>query len=323
MSLGIPVGVVVRERLAARDLRRNLTAMLERRLPAEDVDDVAQTVLADALAAERIPHDPIEMRRWLAGIARHKVADFHRARARVEKRTSALDAEDAEEPAIPPPPLEAREVLANVLDETDSPRDRETLSWLVREHHGDRLADIAKEAGLPSPVVRQRVSRLRRALRQRWASALLVVLAAGGAFAGARWVAIGDPAVAIAPDPSVVPAPPALPAAASAFDGEWKVESVKPNVALTPAQRALLDAEVATARVKVHGARIELTAHSGSFVVTAKDVVRNKDGSMTATMVSSTGASQRVQVIPEGREGSRVRVVVPSGRFAGEAVLRR
>ncbi len=319
MSLGIPVGVVVRERLAARDLRRNLTAMLERRLPAEDVEDVAQTVLADALAADRVPQDPVEMRRWLAGIVRHKVADFHRARARVEKRTSPLDAEEGGEPACPPPPLEARELLANVLGETEAPRDRETLSWLVREHHGDRLADIAKEAGLPSPVVRQRVSRLRRALRQRWAGALLLALVAGGGIAGARLVA-GEESDAIAPDPSVAPAPLVLPAAASPFDGVWKVESVKPHVSLTPAQRALLDAEARAAKVKVHGARIEVSAPAGTLVVTARDVTRAKDGSMTATMVTASGASQRVTVIPDG---SRVRVVIPGGRFAGEAVLAR
>jgi DNA-directed RNA polymerase specialized sigma24 family protein len=322
MSLGVPTGILVRDRLAARDLRRNLTAMLERRLPAGDVDDVAQTVLADALAAERVPQDPVEMRRWLAGIARHKVADFHRARARNEKRTSPLDAEDADEPACPPPPLEAREVLASVLDETESPRDRETLAWLVREHHGDRLADIAKEAGLPSPVVRQRVSRLRRALRQRWASALVLLVAAGGAFAGARWAG-GDETSAIAPDPSVAPAPLVAPAAApsSPFDGAWKVESITPHVALTPAQRTLLDAQAKAATVKVQGTRIELSAPAGTLVVTAKDVVKDKKtGAISATVVTAGGASQRVRILPEG---ARVRVTIPSGRFAGEAVLSR
>lgn len=313
MTLGAPAALVVRQRLAARDLRKNLHAILVRRLPAEDVDDVAQTVLCDALAAERIPQDPVEMRRWLAGIARHKVADFHRSRARLERRTEPLDDDGAFEPACPPPPVEVREVLAQVLGEASSPRDEETLSWLVREHHGDRLADIAKEAGLPSPVVRQRVSRLRRALRDRWAGALLVLLAFGAALGA--WRRSGD-VEAIGPDPAAPP----VAAAASPLDGVWHVVRVRPDAALNPAQRALLDAEAARAEVKVHGARIEIAATSGRIALTAKDVSRAKDGTITATLVTAAGTRQKVRIVPEG---DLLRVVVAGGRITGEAWLRR
>ena len=308
--------------LAARDLRRNLTAMLERRLPREDVDDVAQTVLCDALQAERIPSDPVELRRWLAGIARHKVADFHRARARKSKRTEHLDDEGAIEPESPPAPLEEREVLANVAFETTAPRDRETLGWIVREHAGDRLADIAKEAGLPSPVVRQRVSRLRRALRKRWAQALAFVFLLGG-LGGAGYGIFGNDAggsMAIAPDPSVA-SPPIVAAAPSPLDGTWRVEKLEPTMKLAPAQKELLDAELPTIRVKVQGARIEVTAHLGTLVLTAKDVSQAKDGTITATVVAPNGVSQRVTIQRLGE--ARLKLTVKDARFGGTAVLVR
>ena len=64
--------------LAREDVRRGLTALLRRRVPGQEVDDLAQTILCDALASSSIPSDPEEMRRWLIGIARHKIADYHR-----------------------------------------------------------------------------------------------------------------------------------------------------------------------------------------------------------------------------------------------------
>jgi DNA-directed RNA polymerase specialized sigma24 family protein len=318
MSMGfVPGG----QQLGARDLRRNLTAMLERRLPREDVDDVAQTVLCDALQAERIPADPVELRKWLAGIARHKVADFHRSRARTSARTDRLDDEGATEPESPPAPHEAREVLANVIGETTAPRDRETLGWLVREHAGDRLADIAKEAGLPSPVVRQRVSRLRRALRKRWAAALAFVFLLGGLAGGAYSLGTGSSGgVAIAPDPSIA-SPPIVAAAPSPLDGTWRVEKIEPTMKLAPAQKEMLDAELPTIRVKVQGARIEITAHLGILALTAKDVVQAKDGTISATVVASNGVQQRVTIKRKGE--ARLELTVKDARYGGTAVLVR
>jgi DNA-directed RNA polymerase specialized sigma24 family protein len=296
--------------------------MLERRLPREDVDDVAQTVLCDALQAERIPADPVELRKWLAGIARHKVADFHRSRARTSARTDRLDDDGAPEPECPPAPLEAREVLANVVDETRTDRDRETLGWLVREHAGDRLADIAKEAGLPSPVVRQRVSRLRRALRKRWSAALAFVFLLGGLAGGAyTFGASGDGGgVAIAPDPSVA-SPANVAAAPSPLDGTWHVERIDPTMKLAPAQKEMLDAELPTIRVKVQGARIEITAHLGTLTLTAKDVAQSKDGTITATVVAPNGVQQRVTI--QRLAESRLKLTVKDARFGGTAVLVR
>jgi hypothetical protein len=51
-----------RDALGGTDVRRGLTALLRRRVPSQEVEDVAQTVLADALASPVIPTDPQELR---------------------------------------------------------------------------------------------------------------------------------------------------------------------------------------------------------------------------------------------------------------------
>ncbi|MDF2697521.1 MAG: hypothetical protein K0S65_5904, partial [Labilithrix sp.] len=98
-----------RDLLGGSDVRRGLTALLRRRVPPQEVEDIAQTVLADALAASTVPTDPEELRRWLTGIARHKIADFHRRRARTNARMAEDDA--AELIASSPTAFEEREVL--------------------------------------------------------------------------------------------------------------------------------------------------------------------------------------------------------------------
>jgi hypothetical protein len=55
---------------------------------------------------------------------------------------------------------------------------KETLDWMLREGHGEKLEAIAAEARLPAPQVRKRVSRLRQHLRERWALDLSVALVA-------------------------------------------------------------------------------------------------------------------------------------------------
>src|SRR6185437_12775723 len=85
-------------------LRRALADFVRRRVPPSDVDDVVQTVLCDALTAPGRPRDAEGLRRWLLGIARHKVVDLHR-RARREPPTELPEIAEA------PPPIEARELV--------------------------------------------------------------------------------------------------------------------------------------------------------------------------------------------------------------------
>ncbi len=193
-------------------MRGRLTAMVRRRVPAGDAEDVVQSILCDALASTTTPAEPNEISRWIHGIARHKVADFHR-----RARRDAATAPDSEA-VTRCEPIEARVVLGRVVDEAlGDARSRETLEWIVREHAGEPLADIANDVCLPSPVVRQRVSRLRRALAARWLAPLTLLAVLGGGAALARFFE-GSPAAIVA-EPTPGPATSTL----ARVQGRWHV----------------------------------------------------------------------------------------------------
>src|SRR5579862_401214 len=65
-----------------RDLRAALVAMVRRRVPESDVEDVVQATLTEAIASPNAPTDADLLRRWVFGIAKHKVGDFYRQRVR-------------------------------------------------------------------------------------------------------------------------------------------------------------------------------------------------------------------------------------------------
>jgi DNA-directed RNA polymerase specialized sigma24 family protein len=157
--------------LGSTELRLMLERFARRRVRGEDVDDLVQTVLCDALAAPVVPESASELRRWLIGIARHKIADLHRRRGR--ERLGPLP-----EPAEPAPPIEERALVG--WAERQAPRTpdaQQTLDWLAREGEGEKLATIADDERLPAAQIRQRVSRLRRLLRERWVAELAAVAA--------------------------------------------------------------------------------------------------------------------------------------------------
>src|SRR5262245_54187184 len=89
-------------------LRQTITVMVRRRVPHPDSEDVVQAALADALAAENPPRAE-DIPRWVVGIARHKVADYHRA----QRRVAAAPAEIATHP----PSHETRDILEKILGE--------------------------------------------------------------------------------------------------------------------------------------------------------------------------------------------------------------
>ncbi|WP_437935772.1 sigma-70 family RNA polymerase sigma factor [Sorangium sp. So ce341] len=158
--------------LADPDLRRALTDFVKRRMSGADVEDVVQTVLCEALTAKACPEEPAEFRLWLLGIARHKVAGHLR-------RSARESAAELPEVPIAPPPIEARE-LARWAERqaAASARDAaQTLDWMAREGEGEKLESIAAEEQVPAARVRQRVSRMRRWMRERWLAELAAVAA--------------------------------------------------------------------------------------------------------------------------------------------------
>ncbi len=162
--------------LAEPAMRRSIEDFVRRRVPASDVEDIVQTVLVEALASTTRPQEEDELRRWLLGIARHKVVDHHRRRS----REMASELPDV---AVGPAPVEERSLAQWAEEQAGANRDaRSTLEWMAREGEGEKLEAIAEEEKVPAARVRQRVSRMRRWMKERWlaelaAAAALAVLA--------------------------------------------------------------------------------------------------------------------------------------------------
>ena len=155
--------------LAEPGLRRALEDYVKRRVPASDVDDVVQTVLCDALASAARPADSEELKKWLIGIARHKIVDHHR-------RTAREPAAELPEIEAHPPPVEERSLARWAEEQAASTSEaQKTLAWMAREGEGEKLETIAAEENVPAARVRQRVSRMRRWMKERWMAELAAV----------------------------------------------------------------------------------------------------------------------------------------------------
>jgi DNA-directed RNA polymerase specialized sigma24 family protein len=172
-----------------------LRAMVRRRVPASDVDDVVQSTLADAVAAKAPPSDREQLRRWVFGIARHKIVDAHRAQR--ARRHEPLDDHEGS-PAVATDAHDASEAseVAGLLRwaERELPGGAEaesTLGLMLREGDGERLEHLAADARLPAATVRQRVHRMRAHFRARWALQVAIVLAIALGGLGLYW-ALGE-----------------------------------------------------------------------------------------------------------------------------------
>ena len=167
-----PMAPTMDDDWTSASFRAALLAMVRRRVPPGEADDVVQAALAEAVAAADRPRDPADLRRWIWGVARHKIADYHR-RAR---REAVGDV--PEQVAVPSPDAE-RDLLRWAVGELPPGADAQrTFAWLLREGEGEKLESIADDERLPPPQVRQRVSRMRRLLRARWAQLVAAGLAA-------------------------------------------------------------------------------------------------------------------------------------------------
>lgn len=151
----------MRSELGSRTVLTAVEAMVRRRVPPSDVDDVVQAALADAVASKDAPADPEAFRRWLAGVVRHKVADFHRKHRREVPVDVVPDAGEV-------PAHEERDLLRWAEGELPSDDAKQTLEWMMHEADGEKLEAIAERERVPATRVRQRVSRLRAFFRERW-----------------------------------------------------------------------------------------------------------------------------------------------------------
>jgi RNA polymerase sigma factor (sigma-70 family) len=226
----------MKARLADPTLRSAVEAAVRRRIRGDDAEDVVQATLADVLSAAEVPEDVEEFRRFVFGVARNKVFDHFR---RQRRESEGLDDHD---PAGPEAPLSARDILRWAEEELPDSESKNTLEWMLREGDGEKLEHIARDAQVPAPRVRKRVSRLRKFLRDRWAAELMLagLLVLLGAFGTLYWFSqhhdAGDvvkpeplpapstprtlppsrPAGDVLPAPNVLPGPSAAPAPSAA-----------------------------------------------------------------------------------------------------------
>ncbi len=286
-----------------------LRRFLRRRLPADLVDDVAQSAACEAWAGRHKARGE----GFLFGVARHEAYDALRARGpcaggpcaggpEVAERSLPEGAADGQmdpsaAPAVPATSL-AHAELSEVLDYVEArPHLHDPLKWLVREHEGDSFEDIAVEQGLSPAAVRQRVSRLRRELRVAFAVVMTAVIAIG-AIAAARHATDGAVAFGFAPVPVPVPIPPSpqlAPAIGeSASDGlsdewltgSWKVASTT-DPRVLPFLGARIDLSPDHAEISLNGWRKATTfsRHGTQADVAVSGHVAGKTESVTLQAV--------------------------------------
>lgn len=271
--------------IASPEVRRLVEGVVRRRVPEREVEDVVQTILCDALASDSMPDDEEQLRKWIVGITRHKVADFHRkgSRAKHVELPETVEGEEA--------PLSAREWARWAEKQTEGNEDAQrTLDWMAREGSGEKLAHIAADEKLPATQVRQRVSRLRRFMKQRWAAELAAVAAVVLlALIAWRWLKEDEPIAVPEPVPEVTPNPEVEEARrmrAEAFEhcesAEWQecLDGFDAAKELDPAGD---DApEIEQARERAAGALEELREQSKGDVQ-SDDETPDVDGLKTAT----------------------------------------
>jgi DNA-directed RNA polymerase specialized sigma24 family protein len=220
-------------RLADPALRTSLSDFVRSRVPADDVEDIVQATLAEALASNNAPDSDDEVAAWVHGIARHKVLDWYR-RGRRELPHDPADAEAVA--AAESAPQSARDLLRWARRELpDGPEHERTLEWMLREGAGEKLEAIAADEDLPAPRIRQRVFRLRKHYRARWAAQAVLVAAI---LAVAALVLLRKKHVEeIAPLPSPLPLPsaPVLPAPAPPEERPAQPTDIRPDAGPAPA----------------------------------------------------------------------------------------
>ncbi|MEZ4369688.1 MAG: sigma-70 family RNA polymerase sigma factor [Polyangiaceae bacterium] len=191
------------------ETRVALRAYARRRGLRDEAEDVVQAVLCAAVAAPNVPSEPEALPRWIHGILRRKVADVFRQR----RRAPAGELSGVESATEQAPAFEARDFLRRIDSELNEPRQRHALGWMLREHAGESLLEIARQEAVSPENLRQRICRLRRHLRAQFVVPLVVLLA----FGATSW---NELAPQVAEAQLVAPA-------ARPFVGRWRVEQIR------------------------------------------------------------------------------------------------
>lgn len=228
-------------RLADPELTAKLSHFVRARVPEGDVGDIVQATLADALAAQDHPEGDEDIVRWVFGICRHKLVDWFRRMRREVPRD--LESDEHAAPAESAP-TSAMDLMRWARKELPPGKENEqTLEWMLREGDGEKLESIAAEANLPAPRVRQRVSRLRRYYKKKWAAqaaavAALLLVALAIVFA---LLSKDRQKMAPRPEPSFAPsAMPPAPVGPLVLPQSLPAASTGPDAAAAPSASAVV-----------------------------------------------------------------------------------
>jgi RNA polymerase sigma-70 factor, ECF subfamily len=146
-----------------QDVGGHVRALLRRRLAQlpDEVEDLVQETLL-AIHNQRHTFDPAQpLSAWVHAIAKYKLIDALRRRARRDVRTAPLDDAQAVLAATDTEPGEARRDLAKLLDRLPT---RQRLPIVYMKLEGLSVAETARRTGISAAAVKVAVHRGLKAL---------------------------------------------------------------------------------------------------------------------------------------------------------------
>jgi DNA-directed RNA polymerase specialized sigma24 family protein len=209
-----------RSLLADAAIHASLRRAIASRVPAQEVEDLAQATLLEAHAAADAPEERAAFERWLNMKGRSNAIDFLRRRGRHARWMSGEDVDDAPLPAASAQDaydardglrfaqahLEARGAVAAGDSGAAAQARARSVRWLLLRLRGESLESIAVTEGVQLKTVSVSVKRLQRNLHAAWlaVAAIVVVWILRGLFGRNPHEEQAHPL----PAPSMVPAPP-------------------------------------------------------------------------------------------------------------------
>jgi RNA polymerase sigma-70 factor, ECF subfamily len=151
-----PVYSFVRRRLAYRP---------------EDIEDVVQNVFLAAWKTLASFRGESALLTWLLGIARHKVDDHHRRRAREAAWPNEIDVPEPETEAISEGELDRAEALQKMHRALMKLPEHYSLVLTMRYLEEKSLREIAELLGKTEKSVERTLARARVQFRERWRDA--------------------------------------------------------------------------------------------------------------------------------------------------------
>ncbi|MEC5408018.1 sigma-70 family RNA polymerase sigma factor [Paraburkholderia sp. MPAMCS5] len=147
-------------------LTRHLRGFLRKRIPRyrDDVEDLVQEILLAVHNARHTYRQDEPLTAWLHAIARYKLMDYFRSRARRESLNDPLDDHADLLASIDDDPAEARHDIGKLLDHLP---DKQRLPIVHMKLEGLSVTETARITGLSESAVKVGVHRGLKALAAR------------------------------------------------------------------------------------------------------------------------------------------------------------